>query len=203
MIKQIKEGTISRIADAAYAVRFLRLLVQPWEKTKAYEFGFIDKKGKRIKTARGQPVKVPKTSEEHSAYTIFHRLVYNIKRLIPGGKFGSYISALFLLKEKYKMSDEKLIEMLEKALDEPLEISEKTQWFMEGTNKDLLGKGVYMLINEIASPETGHIIANARTKVKVDNHMYPYSTFCGVNIYEVIHIPTNQKIYITNQDIQR
>ncbi|MEK9769694.1 MAG: hypothetical protein VW683_12290, partial [Betaproteobacteria bacterium] len=74
-------GLLLRGADTVYALRFLRLLTMPWEKTAAFKVGVIDENGNRIKK--------PETSEEKEAYTVFHRLVFNIRRLlakIPLGK---------------------------------------------------------------------------------------------------------------------
>ena len=38
-----------RIIDTLIVFRILKLLVTPWNKQKAYQLGFIDAKGKRIK----------------------------------------------------------------------------------------------------------------------------------------------------------
>ena len=67
--------------DFFYALRFLRLLTTKWEDTNAFKLGIVDKNGKKLKK--------PETSDEKSAYNTFHKLVYNIKRLInkiPLGK---------------------------------------------------------------------------------------------------------------------
>ena len=45
-----------------------------------------------------------KTKDERDSFTIFHRLIFNLKRLIekiPGGssKLGTYAAGLFLIKE--------------------------------------------------------------------------------------------------------
>ena len=95
---------ISRSADLFYAFRFLKLLVTPWESMEAYKLGIIDKDGKVIKKTRT-------TSEEKAAYTVFHRLVFNIKRLLSRLPFGktkiaSWATALFLIKEETGMSEE-------------------------------------------------------------------------------------------------
>jgi len=194
----LKESMVSRIADLAYAVRFLRLLVTPWEKTEAFKTGVVDKNGKKIKK--------PDTPEAKSAYTLFHKLVFNIKRLLnkaPGGKskLASYAAALFLIKEHTNMSEDKIKEILDKALDEPFSGElEESAWFIK---ENRLMKGKYMLINDIALAETADVIARARSKVLVDEHIDPIGTFSGINIYEVVHIPTGKNIFITNQDIQR
>ena len=80
LTEEIKEGLISRAGDIFYAFRFLKLLVTPWEKTKAFEYGIVDKEGKKLKK--------PSTPPEKSAYTIFHKLVFNLKRILNKLPFG-------------------------------------------------------------------------------------------------------------------
>ena len=75
-------GFLTRAADTVYTFRFLKLLVTAWEDTPAFELGIIDKDGQPIKKVRDL------TSTERDVYTMFHRLVYKIKRLmnkVPGG----------------------------------------------------------------------------------------------------------------------
>jgi len=101
--------------DAAIIFRILMKLVTPFDKTKAFELGLIDAKGKSLKKA--------KTSDEKGAMTLVDRMVFNLKRLlgtIPGGKtrLASYIAALALLKEHVettynKPTAEALLEKLE------------------------------------------------------------------------------------------
>ena len=88
--------------DAFITFRFLKLLVTPFDKTEAYRLGIIDKRGKVLRK-----YKTLERIEERQAYTILHRLVFNIKKLIekvPGGKsrVASYAAALFLIKEQFK-----------------------------------------------------------------------------------------------------
>ena len=58
---------ISRAGDLFYAFRFLKLLVTPFEKTKAFKLGIIDDKGKVLKRAKQRT-----KPEEKAAYTVFH-----------------------------------------------------------------------------------------------------------------------------------
>ena len=74
-VTELKEGAVSRVADLFYAFRFLRLLTMPWEKTAAFKLDLIDKDGKRLKAVKVE------TPGLKSAYTVFHRLVFNIKRI--------------------------------------------------------------------------------------------------------------------------
>lgn len=78
---------------------FVRELTKSWTETKAYKLGIIDDKGKLLKKASEL-----KTSEEREAYTLFDRLIWNVKRTLealPGGqsKIKSYAAAAYLLKE--------------------------------------------------------------------------------------------------------
>ena len=192
---------LSRAADLGYAFRFLKLLTTPWNKLKAYELGIVDENGKNLKKA-----KELKTKEEKSAYTIFHRLVFNIKRLlnkIPGGKstLASYAAALYLIKEHTGMSEEKIEEIITKVLDDNLETDlTESQWFIKG---DTLNPGIYCLTKDMVSIDTGEEIAKKNSKVRVLEHTEPHSSFLGNNIYKVQHVLTKQELYISNEDIKR
>jgi len=192
---------LSRAADLGYAFRFLKLLTTPWNKLKAYELGIVDENGKNLKKA-----KELKTKEEKSAYTIFHRLVFNIKRLlgkVPGGKstLASYAAALYLIKEHTGMSEDKIEEIITKVLDDNLETDlTESQWFIKG---DTLNPGIYCLTKDIVSMNTGEEIAKKNSKIKVEEHTEPYSSFLGNNIYKVQHVLTKQELYISNEDIKR
>lgn len=76
------------------------MLTQDWQKTEAFKLGIIDANGNELKS-RNQL----KTSEEQSAYTKFHKLVYALKKQlskIPYSQstFGRYSTALALIKEE-------------------------------------------------------------------------------------------------------
>ncbi len=195
-------GIISRTGDLFYAFRFLKLLVTPFEKTKAFELGIIDKDGVVLKKGAQRS-----TPEEKSAYTVFHRLVFNLKRLIgkvPGGKsvVARYGAALFLIKEHTGMSEKKLLKTLEKALDTTFtkEINEN-YWYQDEEAR--LMPGNYILTEDIASPMTGEVIAFKNEKVLVEDFKSPIGSISNINIYRVLHNKTRQEIYISNRDIKR
>lgn len=198
-MKQLKEGTISAVGDLFYAFRFLKLLTTPWEKMKAYELGVIDGNG----VVQIKPK--DRTQEMKNEYTVFHKLVFNLKRLLEKLPFGktklaSYATALFLIKEHTGMSEKQLRKTIEKVLGEPLDDLNESTWF---ESENGLGKGTYTLTNDIASPETGDIIAHKNTKVVVESTQKPTATVFGCNIYKVHHPKTNQSVYVTNGDITR
>lgn len=196
-------GIVSRTADLFYAFRFLKLLVTPWDKTEAYELGVIDDSGKVIKKAKDR-----KTPQEKSAYTVFHRLVFNVKRLmskVPGGssRLASYAAALFLIKENTDLNDAEIRDVLEQIFDDledKIDLSENASWF-ERDGK--LAPGSYTLVQEIASPITGEIIGHINNKVKVLDFTEAYGSIFGLNVFQVEHVLTKQKILVTSTDIKR
>ena len=85
---------MSRIIDGLIAYRVLKLLVTPFNKTKAFEFGIIDDKGKVLKKSRDIY-----DQQERNAYTLLIRFVFNLKRLLSKvgvrGPLGSATAAAF------------------------------------------------------------------------------------------------------------
>ena len=93
-------GILAGIGNIYFVYQFLKKLVTPFEKTKAFELGIIDDKGKILIRRRDL-----KTQDQKEAYTLSDTLIWNIKKLlgkIPGGKsrIASYAAALFLIKEE-------------------------------------------------------------------------------------------------------
>ena len=93
-------GILAGIGNIYFVYQFLKKLVTPFEKTKAFELGIVDKNGKILKRRRDL-----NTQAEKDAYTLSDTLIWNIKKLmgkIPGGKsrIASYAAALFLIKEE-------------------------------------------------------------------------------------------------------
>ena len=90
------------LVDYYLVYRFIKALVMPFKKTKAFELGIIDEKGNILKKQ-----KELETSEEKAAYGYFERMVWNLKKVIHkvpliGKSIGSVVAASYLLlKEKY------------------------------------------------------------------------------------------------------
>lgn len=114
--------------DLVIVYEFLKRLTTPFNKTKAFELGLIDEKGKKLKKAE--------TSEEKKAIGYFDRLIFNLKRLlgkIPGGdtKFASYAAALFLIKESASPKESYSEEELMQGLLENMEILEQGKTYSQ------------------------------------------------------------------------
>ena len=160
---------ISRAADLYYTYRFLKILVTDWKDMDAYNEGIIDDKGKNlIKT------KDLLSIAQKEAFTTFHRLVFNIKRILEKVPFGSsriksYAAALYLLREETGMSEEQL----NRALDElGVDIAPD----LNEDNHNLL-PGDYIL-NETLTDRVvkGSVISLSST--------IPVGSFSGIDIYK-------------------
>ena len=97
---ELKEGMLGGAMNLYFIYKFLRILTTPWENTDAFKLGIIDKNGGILKKK-----KTLKSIEEKEAYTMMHRLVWKLKRLmekVPFGKsrLASYAAALWLIKEE-------------------------------------------------------------------------------------------------------
>jgi len=194
-------GIIKKGADLVYAFRFVRMLVMKWENWDAYKEGLIDAKGKRIKSVR------IKTDAQKNAYTPFIRLVANLKRIIqkiPGGgsKLGSFASALFLLKEKYNMSDDKLRDALQECgLDTSDILEEESQWFMLEDNQ--LSPGIYRVKEDKILNESYDEMVFGKDQIRVLDDSYPIGDIFGLNVYEATHLKTNKQVYVTANEIYK
>lgn len=192
-------GVISRAGDLVYTFRFLKLLVTPFEKTNAFKLGLIDDQGKKLRK--------PETTEEKSAYNPFHRIVFNIKKLIakaPGGstRIASYASALFLIKEKYNISDKNLSKMIaESGIDQLDILAEQSEWYML-ENKQL-SPGIYRLVEDKVLSETWDDVVRAKDKVRILDDSFPVGDLLGLDIYEAIHINTNRRVHVTVSELLR
>ena len=186
---------LARAADTVYAFRFLKLLVTPFNKTKAYELGIIDDKGKVLIKSKDRTAK-----EQKDAYTFFYRLVFNIKKLIPAGRLGSYAAALLLLREHTNLSEDEIMKIIEEYTDIQ-DLNEDNDYLM--TDFEELIPGTFILRQDTISPKTGEVIALKGSKVVTESITAPVGRFAGINIYEVKHKLTNQNIYVTRSNIER
>ena len=101
----------NRAVDLVITYRVVKLLVTPFEKQEAFKFGIIDKDGNVLKKFRKL-----KTEKERKAYTMLHRFVFNLKRILKrvglGSKLASFAVALGLLikEDKNYVEHKSLIE---------------------------------------------------------------------------------------------
>ena len=201
---------MGRAVDLFVTYRFLKLLTTPFEKTDAFKLGIIDANGHRIKLPKSsKPAVELTTSELKNSYTILHKLIFNIKKLfakVPGlrTKVGTYAAALFLLKDTFKehvedpdMFEKEFIKYLkENKIELDREISEEVIGFGE-----VLPKGEYVLKNDILNKEEEELTAKKGDKVVAFADESPVDTVLGVEIFPVVHMKTQEKIYVSLEDI--
>ena len=205
---------MGRAIDLFVTYRFIKLLVTPFEKMEAYKLGIIDKDGRRTgpldKFGQMDIKKNPlNTIEKKNSYTVLHKLVFNIKRIfakVPGlrTKLGTYAAALFLLKDTFKESvdDPDMFEkefmkyLKEEGIELDDSISEEVVGFGE-----VLPKGEFVLNKDILSKEDEDDGAKKGDKVLAIEDESPVDTILGLDIFPVLHLKSQEKIYISLEDI--
>ncbi|MAG10695.1 hypothetical protein CMI44_00055, partial [Candidatus Pacearchaeota archaeon] len=99
-------GVLAGAANLYFLYKFIKILTTPWEQSDAYKLGIVDENGKILIKKNKL-----KGSEQKEAYTMMHRFVWKMKRLmekIPFGKsrLASYAAALWFIKEQNNFSDD-------------------------------------------------------------------------------------------------
>jgi hypothetical protein len=197
---------MGRAIDLFVTYRFIKLLVTPFEQTDAYKMGIIDENGYRTDK------KLYKQSEQN-AYTVLHKLVFNIKRIfqkVPGlrTRLGTYAAALFLLKDTFKehVEDPQVFEkeflnyLKENGIELDNAIVEEVQ-----LDNGKLAKGIYILTQDVVATgeeDEDNIDALVGDEVEVFEDIPPEDTILGVDVFPVIHRKTKQKIYVSSEDIR-
>mgnify|MGYP003655603650 FL=1 len=193
-------GIIKRAGDLVYTFRFLRLLTMKFEDTEAFKLGIIDADGKRLKSYSLD--RMDDRDNYNNYYTPFHRLVFNIKKLMakaPGGgsRLASYAAALYLIKEKYNVNVNKAIK--ESGID-PLDfMTEQSLWFVLEDGR--LSPGTYKVTNDKVLNNTLEEMVKTKDTIKVKKDCYPIGQMFGLNVYEATHIKTGQNIYVTVSEL--
>ena len=142
---------MSRAIDLIITYRVVKLLVTPFEKQPVFKAGIIDADGKvlrKFKTIKGS---------ERKHYTMLHRFVFNLKRILKkvglGSRLGSFAVALALLiKENKSMA----------------------------VNKDIIESAVVTYLKE----ENLYDMLLNEVREIPDIKQEPYMTCFGVSVYE-------------------
>lgn len=107
-----------QIFDLIYVYQFIKRLVTPFNKTKAFDLGIINDKGEVLKKRADLSAQ-----DEKNAYTYFDTVIFNLKKMLgmlPFGKtmLASFAAALLLLKEEKNFEFHILQEYDNKILEE-------------------------------------------------------------------------------------
>lgn len=187
---------MGRAVDTYITYQFIKILTSKWEDMPAYKHGIIDEKGKLLRK-----YSTLKNSEEKDSYTIFHRVVWNLKRILEKLPFGrtrlaSYAAGLFLLKEKVDPRHE--IEnnfkdfLLEEGLDDKIE--KKFKEF--DLNDSVIKKGEYVLLINNFNQKEGDII-------EVTEDSTPSHNIFGIEVYSGKIKKTGEDIMFSKNDVKR
>jgi len=193
---------MSRAIDLLITYRVIKMLVTPFEKTDAYKYGIIDKNGKVLRKNKTLTI-----AKEKDAYTILHRFVFNLKRIInfiPGGKskLGTYAAALGLL-----LKEGKDINMVELERDLYKHLSENNLIKLDDDMKesvgfDFLPEGKYIITDKLEDLN-GNTTADTGDVVYTTEDQKPFDNYFGVNLYNVINEDTKKQIIVSEDNIER
>ena len=183
---------MGRVIDALIAYRVLKLLVTPFNRTKAFKLGIIDDKGKVLiksknflKTFSSQ--ELPKARE---AYTLLIRFVFNLKRLL--GKVGirgpittSAAAALAFFKEENGSNLE-----IEKTVYKHL-VENGFEFDVNENYGEPLRPGTYRVKRDITDLE-GDIVINIDEEVIFEGNT---DTIMGYDVFKY------RNVYLTTEDL--
>ncbi len=202
---------MGRAIDLFVTYRFIKLLTTPFEKSEAFKLGIIDKEGNRVRKPKStKPAVELATSEQKAAYTILHKLVFNIKKIfskVPGlrTKVGTYAAALFLLKDTFKesVSDPDVFEkeFIKYLKEENIEFDDEIQEEVIGFGEQL-PKGRYKLKQDILNKQEEELTAKKGDIVIAFDDEAPVDTVLGVEIFSVVHEKSQEKIYVSLEDLE-
>ena len=143
---------MARGIDLLITYRVIKMLITPWEKQMAFKKGIIDKDGKVLR--KFKTIRLP---SEKKHYTLLHRFVFNLKRILKkvglGSRLGSFAVALALL------------------------IREDRTWFK---HKDHIESGVITYLKENNLYE--ELLTESKDVPEINET--PYMTAFGVDVYE-------------------
>lgn len=184
-----------RIVDTLIVFRILKMLTTSWEKFDAYKLGLIDKKGMRIKDKKAE------SKQEKASFTLLHRLVFNLKRIVnkvPFGKtaFASYAVALLLLKEETKLDEDQMDELCEK-------------FYRHIKEEGLLHPDMISESSMVPSLQVGHIYKLKRQLKEQNDTVYlpktevqivqEHSMVFGLKVY--VGFIGNDRVLVTGDDL--
>ena len=182
---------MSRVIDALVAYRVIKLLVTPFNKTKAFELGIIDEKGKVL--IRSKNIK---NQEQRNAYTLLIRFVFNLKRILQKvgirGPLGSSAAAAFaFFKEQ---AGEQLSENA--ALDIEREMykyitSEGFEFDLSENYGEPLTEGTYKAKHDIYNDQ-GDVVININESIEFKN---TEDCIMGYDVFKY------NGVYLTTEDL--
>ena len=184
---------MSRVIDALVAYRVLKLLVTPFNKTKAFQLGIIDEKGKVLIKSKefdrkflGQGQRV----EARTAYTLLIRFVFNLKRMLSKigirGPLGSAAAAaLAFFKEEHGENPEVEKEVYKHLKEQGFEFE------LSENYGEPLTEGTYKVKHDIYNLD-GDVVINMDESVEFTETT---DTIMGYDVFKY------NGVYLTTEDL--
>jgi hypothetical protein len=182
---------MSRVIDALVAYRVLKLLVTPFNKTKAFALGIIDEKGKvLIKSKEIKKMGNPERREFRNAYTLLIRFVFNLKRMLGKlgvrGKIGSAAAAaIAFFKEEYGDNPEVEREVYKYLKEQGFEFEISENY------GEPLPEGTYKVKHDIYNLD-GDIVINIDESIEFNGDV---DTIMGYDVFKY------NDVYLTTEDL--
>jgi len=182
---------MGRAIDALIAFRLIKLLVTPFNKTKAFKLGIIDEKGKvLIKSRDINKLPFPQRTESRKAYTMLIRFVFNLKRLLRKvgirGPIGSATAAaIAFFKEEYGENPEVEREVYKHLKEQGFEFDISENY------GEPLSEGTYKVKHDIYNLE-GDIVINIDEQVDFKTTT---DTILGYDVFKY------KDVYLTTEDL--
>tara|TARA_R110002073_G_scaffold2094_3_gene14586 strand:- start:101 stop:646 length:546 start_codon:yes stop_codon:yes gene_type:complete len=177
---------MGRVIDALIAYRVLKLLVTPFNRTKAFKFGIIDDKGKVLIKSKD----LPNSGPQREAYTLLIRFVFNLKRLLSKvgirGPLGtSAAAALAFFKEENGQNLE-----IEKTVYKHLR-ENGLEFQVDENYGEPLRHGTYRVNRDITDLE-GDIVININEEIVFEGNT---DTIMGYDVFKY------RNVYLTTEDL--
>ena len=177
---------MGRVIDALIAYRVLKLLVTPFNRTKAFKLGIIDDKGKVLIKSKD----LPNSGPQREAYTLLIRFVFNLKKLL--GKVGirgplgtSAAAALAFFKEENGQNLE-----VEKTVYKHLR-ENGFEFEIKENYGEPFKPGTYRVNKDITDLE-GDIVININEEVIFEGNT---DTIMGYDVFKY------RNVYLTTEDL--
>ena len=177
---------MGRVIDALIAYRVLKLLVTPFNRSKAFKLGIIDDKGKVLIKSKD----LPNSGPQREAYTLLIRFVFNLKRLlskvgIRGPLTTSAAAALAFFKEENGQNLE-----VEKTVYKHLR-ENGLEFQVDENYGEPLRHGTYRVNRDITDLE-GDVVININEEIIFEGNT---DTIMGYDVFKY------RDVYLTTEDL--
>ena len=177
---------MGRVIDALIAYRVLKLLVTPFNRSKAFKLGIIDDKGKVLIKSKD----LPNSGPQREAYTLLIRFVFNLKKLL--GKVGirgplgtSAAAALAFFKEENGQNLE-----VEKTVYKHLR-ENGFEFQVDENYGEPFKPGTYRVNRDITDLE-GDVVININEEIIFEGNT---DTIMGYDVFKY------RNVYLTTEDL--